>query len=352
MELFSDYDFDLPEELIARDPVSPRDHSKLLVMNRQRHAVEHQHFYDLPAHLRAGDVMVINRTKSKPTALYGRCNGHSSLVIVLLKRESNRRWQAFTKQAGLLREGDWITFGDDQLRAQIRDIRESGDLTLDLDHEGVVEDVIVQLRRIPLPPYVCNKEQVQERTQPVYAKKGASVAASTAGLHFTEALLQRIVDMGVEIAEVYLEIGVGTFKPILDDDISAFEMHEEEYAIPGPTAAMVNAARAEGRRVVAVGTTALRALESAAGSDGRLAPVAASTRALIKPGYHFKIVDALVTNLHPPRSTLMLLVSAFAGKRFLLDSYAEAIDNGYRFLWFGDASFIVRHGEAALPRCG
>lgn len=336
----SDFYYDLPERLIAQHPVSPRDSSRLLVYDRTTCDIEHAHFFDLPHYLRSGDVLVLNNTRVLPARIYGRKDETGAHIEFLLhKRLSLTDWEVLLRPAKRLKPGSEVTFSA-QLKAQVLSVASEGLGTVRFTYSGVFESLLAQVGEMPLPPYIKEKLRDAERYQTVYAQKEGSSAAPTAGLHFTPELLQKIRDMGVEVAEVLLHVGLGTFRPVKTQDIAEHTMHSEYFEISQDACDRINRAKKEGRRVIAVGTTSVRVLESAAISKGIVRPVCGETDIFIYPPYTFKIVDALITNFHLPESTLLMLVSAMCGRENILRVYQTAVENNYRFFSFGDAMFI------------
>ena len=314
-----DFYYDLPQELIAQDPLEDRSSSRLMVLDKITGEVEHRHFKDIIEYLRPGDCLVINNTKVIPARLYGVKEGtEAKIEILLLKRKENDIWETLVKPGKKCKIGTKIVFG-----------------------EGIFEEILDRLGQMPLPPYITHQLQDKNRYQTVYAKYDGSAAAPTAGLHFTPELLQQVRDMGVEIAEVTLHVGLGTFRPVKETDVLKHHMHSEFYKIEQSEADKINKAKKEGHRVIAVGTTSTRTLESAADENGFLTEKSGWTEIFIYPGYQFKVIDALITNFHLPESTLVMLVSALAGREHVLAAYETAVEEKYRFFSFGDAMFIV-----------
>jgi S-adenosylmethionine:tRNA ribosyltransferase-isomerase len=344
----ADYDYDLPESSIAQHPVTPRDASRLLVLSRESGGIAHRRFRDLPEYLRSGDLLVLNDTRVIPARLFGHKVGTGGRVeVLLLKTTGSDIWEALVRPGRRLQPGAEIDF-DGALRAEILDVVPGGGRILRLapgpDAAGrSVHDLLHALGELPLPPYITAGPAPAERGvyQTIYAREEGSAAAPTAGLHFTETIFAALEARGVQRAFVTLHVGLGTFKPVQTDDIEEHEMHEEFYSISAEAAAQINATKAAGGRVIAVGTTSTRTLESAAAPDGTLRACAGPTRLFITPGYRFKVVDAQLTNFHMPRSTLLLLISAFAGRDAVMHAYRDAVEAGYRFLSFGDAMLIV-----------
>ena len=337
----SDYYFDLPQELIAQDPLTDRSASRLLVMERRTGEVEHRTFRDIKEYLHPGDTLVLNDTKVIPARLLGTKEGTGAgAEILLLKRISDTKWETLVKPGKKLRPGARVTFGDGSLRAVILDVLDEGNRLVEFEYEGIFEEVLDRLGEMPLPPYITHKLGDRNRYQTVYAKYEGSAAAPTAGLHFTQELLDEIREMGVKTAFVTLHVGLGTFRPVKVDDVTAHHMHTEWYNVPEEAAELINRTHAEGHRVICVGTTACRTVESASDENGIVRAGADDTSIFIYPGYRFKVMDALITNFHLPESTLVMLVSAFAGRENVLNAYSKAIEEKYRFFSFGDACFF------------
>ena len=337
----SDYYFDLPQELIAQDPLTDRTASRLLVMDRKTGEIEHRTFRDIKEYLRPRDTLVLNDTKVIPARLLGvKEETGANAEILLLKRVSDRQWETLVKPGKKLRPGARVTFGDGSLRAVILDVLEGGNRLVEFEYEGIFEEVLDRLGEMPLPPYITHKLQDKNRYQTVYARYEGSAAAPTAGLHFTEELLDEIRSKGVRTAFVTLHVGLGTFRPVKVDDVTSHHMHTEWYNVSEEAAELINRTHSEGHRVICVGTTACRTVESAADDDGIVKAGADDTSIFIYPGYRFRVMDALITNFHLPESTLVMLVSAFAGRENVLSAYKEAIEEKYRFFSFGDACFF------------
>ncbi len=337
----SDYYFDLPQELIAQDPLKDRASSRLLVMDKSTGEVQHRIFSDIKEYLRPGDTLVLNNTKVIPARLLGTKEGTGANVeILLLKRLSSTQWETLVRPGKKLRPGARVVFGDGSLRAVILDILEEGNRLVEFEYEGVFEEVLDRLGEMPLPPYITHKLEDKNRYQTVYAKYEGSAAAPTAGLHFTQELLEEIRTMGVRTAFVTLHVGLGTFRPVKVDDVKSHHMHTEWYNVSEEAAELINRTHAEGHRVICVGTTSCRTVESAADENGIVKAGCDDTSIFIYPGYKFKVMDALITNFHLPESTLVMLVSAFAGREKVLSAYEEAIREKYRFFSFGDACFF------------
>lgn len=336
----SDFFYDLPPELIAQHPAEPRDSSRLLVYNRECDFVEHKIFKDLPQYLKNGDVLVINNTRVLPARIYGEKRDTGAKVEFLLhKRKNLTDWEVLARPAKRLKTGSAVTFSS-ELSATVISIGEEGLLDVKFEFSKTFEEALYKIGEMPLPPYIKEKPKDAERYQTVYGKQEGSSAAPTAGLHFTSELLDKIKRKGVEVVEVLLHVGLGTFRPVKTDEISEHKMHSEHYEISAEACAIINKAKSEGRRVIAVGTTSVRVLESAASDDGILKPTCGETDIFIYPPYKFKIVDALITNFHLPESTLLMLVSAFCGRENALKIYKTAVENRYRFFSFGDACFF------------
>lgn len=337
-----DFYYDLPQELIAQDPLEDRSSSRLMVLDKITGEVEHRHFKDITEYLRPGDCLVINNTKVIPARLYGVKEGtEAKIEILLLKRKENDIWETLVKPGKKCKIGTKIVFGEGILTGEVIDIVEEGNRLIQFHYEGIFEEILDRLGQMPLPPYITHQLQDKNRYQTVYAKYDGSAAAPTAGLHFTPELLQQVRDMGVEIAEVTLHVGLGTFRPVKESDVLKHHMHSEFYKIEQSEADKINKAKKEGHRVIAVGTTSTRTLESAADENGFLTEKSGWTEIFIYPGYQFKVIDALITNFHLPESTLVMLVSALAGREHVLAAYETAVEEKYRFFSFGDAMFIV-----------
>ena len=337
-----DFYYDLPQELIAQDPLEDRSSSRLMVLDKITGEVEHRHFKDITEYLRPGDCLVINNTKVIPARLYGVKEGtEAKIEILLLKRKENDIWETLVKPGKKCKIGTKIVFGEGILTGEVVDIVEEGNRLIQFHYEGIFEEILDRLGQMPLPPYITHQLQDKNRYQTVYAKYDGSAAAPTAGLHFTPELLQQVRDMGVEIAEVTLHVGLGTFRPVKETDVLKHHMHSEFYKIEQSEADKINKAKKEGHRVIAVGTTSTRTLESAADENGFLTEKSGWTEIFIYPGYQFKVIDALITNFHLPESTLVMLVSALAGREHVLAAYETAVEEKYRFFSFGDAMFFV-----------
>ena len=338
----SDFYFELPEELIAQDPLEDRSASRLLVLDKKSGRMEHHIFREVIDYLRPGDCLVLNNTKVIPARLLGvKEDTGAAVEVLLLKRRENDVWETLVKPGKKLRPGAKIAFGDGVLRAKVLEIAEEGNRLIQFSYDGIFEEALDRLGEMPLPPYITHKLQDRNRYQTVYARYDGSAAAPTAGLHFTEELLNQIEKKGVEIAYVTLHVGLGTFRPVKADNILEHHMHSEHYEVTKEAADRINRARASGNRVICVGTTSCRTVESAAREDGTLEACCGDTDIFIYPGYRFRVLDGLITNFHLPESTLVMLVSALAGREHVLAAYREAIRERYRFFSFGDAMLIV-----------
>ena len=336
-----DFYFDLPEELIAQDPLEDRSSSRLMVLNKESGEINHKVFKDITSYLKKGDCLVINNTKVIPARLIGEREGTGAKIeLLLLKRMENDVWETLVKPGKKAKVGTKIVFGNGLLTGEIVDIVEEGNRYVKFYYNGIFEEILDQLGQMPLPPYITHQLEDKSRYQTVYAKNSGSAAAPTAGLHFTKELLEEIKNMGVEIANVTLHVGLGTFRPVKVDDILTHHMHSEYYEIEETEATKINKAKESGNRVICVGTTSCRTVESAADENGRVKACSGDTEIFIYPGYKFKVLDALITNFHLPESTLLMLVSALAGREHILHAYEEAVKEKYRFFSFGDAMFI------------
>ncbi|MBE5753933.1 MAG: tRNA preQ1(34) S-adenosylmethionine ribosyltransferase-isomerase QueA [Clostridiales bacterium] len=337
----SDFDYFLPEELIAQTPVEPRDSSRLLVYDRENDKVYHKHFYDIKSFLKKGDVLVRNNTKVLPARMFAFTPNGAKVEVLLLKRFNLNEWEVLVKPGKKARPGAHLVLNEELSLEVLETIEESGSRRVKFTYDGVFEDIIARIGEMPLPPYITEKLKEQGRYQTVYAKHDGSAAAPTAGLHFTDKLLQEIQDMGVEIVDVLLHVGLGTFRPVKSDDILEHHMHSEYYEISEEAAQKINVAKKEGRRIIAVGTTSVRTLESAADENGFVKPVKDNTEIFIYPPYKFKCVDSLITNFHLPKSTLIMLVSSLSTREKTLELYNLAVNDKYRFFSFGDSMFII-----------
>lgn len=338
----SDFYYDLPKELIAQDPLEDRSSSRLLVLHRKSGRVEHRVFTDIVEYLKPGDCLVRNNTKVIPARLYGtRVDTGATIELLLLKRMENDVWETLVKPGKKARKGAVISFGDGILTGKIIDVKEDGNRLIQFRYEGIFEEILDQLGQMPLPPYITHTLKDKNRYQTVYAKYEGSAAAPTAGLHFTEELFRKLEEKGVLVANVTLHVGLGTFRPVKVDDVSKHHMHTEFYQVTKEEADKINKAKQAGGRIVCVGTTSCRTIESAADENGVLKPGQGDTDIFIYPGYSFKMMDVLITNFHLPESTLLMLVSALAGKEQVMRVYEEAVQEKYRFFSFGDAMIIL-----------
>ena len=338
----SDFYYDLPKELIAQDPLEDRSSSRLLVLHRKSGRVEHRVFTDIVEYLKPGDCLVRNNTKVIPARLYGtRVDTGATIELLLLKRMENDVWETLVKPGKKARKGAVISFGDGILTGEIIDVKEDGNRLIQFRYEGIFEEILDQLGQMPLPPYITHALKDKNRYQTVYAKYEGSAAAPTAGLHFTEELFRKLEEKGVLVANVTLHVGLGTFRPVKVDDVSKHHMHTEFYQVTKEEADKINKAKQAGGRIVCVGTTSCRTIESAADENGVLKPGQGDTDIFIYPGYSFKMMDVLITNFHLPESTLLMLVSALAGKEQVMRVYEEAVQERYRFFSFGDAMIIL-----------
>lgn len=337
----SDYYYDLPEELIAQDPLSDRSSSRLMCLDKENGKVTHHHFYELPDFLRPGDCLVLNNTRVLPARLYGVKKETGAVIeVLLLKRLEDSCWEVLVRPGKKAKPGTVIDFGDGMMTGTVEDILEEGNRKIRFEFKGIFEEILDKLGEMPLPPYIHHKLQDKERYQTVYSKEEGSAAAPTAGLHFTRELLDKISDMGVHEVYVTLHVGLGTFRPVKEENILDHHMHTEFCRIDKEAADEINAARAAGGRIICVGTTSVRTLESLTDDDGIVHAGCKDTDIFIYPGYRFKAADALITNFHLPESTLLMLVSALAGRENILSAYGEAVKEKYRFFSFGDAMFI------------
>ncbi len=342
-----DFDFYLPEELIAQTPVEPRDASKLMLLNKESGEINHYFFSQIEQLLQPGDVLVLNRTKVIPARLIGEKKGTGAKIeVLLLKRIEKDIWEVLVKPGRRLKVGQEVVFGNGLLTGLLLSIMENGNRLIKFQYSGLFEEILDKLGKMPLPPYITTELKDQGRYQTVFARESGSAAAPTAGLHFTDELINKIRDKGVEILEILLHVGLGTFRPVKTDNIIDHQMHSEYFQLDLHTAERINLAKAEGRRVIAVGTTVVRTLESVANNCLKenkpgLSPEEGWTDIFIYPGYRFQIIDALITNFHFPRSTLIMLVSALAGRELILKAYETAVNERYRFFSFGDCMFII-----------
>lgn len=338
----SDFYFDLPQNLIAQDPLEDRSSSRLLVLGKTTGEIEHRKFTDILDYLRPGDCLVLNNTKVIPARLMGeKEDTHGAVEVLLLKRKESNVWETLVKPGKKCRPGAKLSFGDGRLKAQVLEVVDEGNRLIRFDYEGIWEEVLDSLGEMPLPPYITHKLKDKSRYQTVYAKYEGSAAAPTAGLHFTRELLEEIEKKGVAIAYVTLHVGLGTFRPVKVENILEHHMHSEYYQISEEAAQKINRAKNSGHRVICVGTTSCRTIESAANEQGGLCAGCGDTDIFIYPGYRFKVLDGLITNFHLPESTLVMLVSALAGREAVLKAYAQAVEEKYRFFSFGDAMMII-----------
>lgn len=336
-----DFFFDLPEELIAQTPIERRDASRLLVLDKTTGEWEHRHFYDLPEYLRPGDCLILNDSRVLPARLLGqRLPGGGACEVLLLIDKGDKTWECIVRPGKHLRTGAKVSFGNGELTATVTEVLPDGNRLVKFDYEGIFLEVLDRLGKMPLPPYIKEELQDRERYQTVYSKVLGSAAAPTAGLHFTPELLQKIKDKGIKIGYVTLHVGLGTFRPVKEEDITDHDMHSEYCTVPEETADLINETKRSGGRVICVGTTSCRTVESWAQADGTMKPSAGWTNIFIYPGYKFKVLDCLITNFHLPESTLIMLVSALAGREHVLSAYEEAVKEKYRFFSFGDAMLI------------
>lgn len=340
----TDFDYDLPEELIAQTPVEPRNASRLMVLDPVTESIEHRHFYDLKEYLEPGDTLIFNDTRVMPARLLGWREGTGGKVeVFLLRRIDGDTWETLVKPGRKAREGQVVRFSD-ELTCKILETTDFGGRIVKFSYDGIFEEILDRLGETPLPPYIHEKLMDKERYQTVYSKEQGSAAAPTAGLHFTREQMNELRDMGVNLGFVTLHVGLGTFRPVSTENVEDHVMHKEYYSISQDTADLIKATKAAGKRVIAVGTTSIRTLESAAAGVGEIAGRTDWTNIFIYPGYVFKIVDGIITNFHLPKSTLIMLISAFAGREFVLKAYEQAVKERYRFFSFGDAMMIKRKG--------
>lgn len=338
----SEFDFNLPEELIAQTPLDKRDTSRLMVLNRKLQTIEHKHFYDLIDYLKPGDILVRNNTKVIPARLFGikeETNGH--VEVLLLKDRGNDNWECLVGNARIVKVDTIIKFGDGLLKARCIEIKDEGIRVFKMIYDGIFYEILDQLGTMPLPPYIKEKLNDQNRYQTVYAKIEGSAAAPTAGLHFTDEIITKIKDKGIEILDITLHVGLGTFRPVKVDDVLDHHMHSEYYMIEPDVARKLNAAKNNGQRIIAVGTTSTRTLEANMQKYGKFKATHENTDIFIYPGYKYKAIDCLITNFHLPKSTLLMLISAFSNKEFIFKAYQEAINEKYRFFSFGDSMLII-----------
>ena len=337
----SDFKYDLPEELIAQTPIKKRDESKLMVLDRKKQTIEHKIFKDIIDYLEPGDVLVRNNTKVLPARLYGKKETGANVEFLLLNNLEGDIWECIVRPGNKLHVGTKVIFKDGLLKANILEVMPGGTRKVQFEYQGIFNEILDQIGLMPLPPYIHEELKEKDRYQTVYAKYEGSAAAPTAGLHFTPELLEEIQKKGISIANVTLHVGIGTFRPVKEETVENHEMHSEHFYIKQEDADKINQAKQNGKRVIAVGTTSCRVLETIADDKGMVKPTEGDTQIFIYPGYHFKCLDALVTNFHLPESTLLMLVSALAGREYIMKAYQEAVKEKYRFFSFGDAMFIM-----------
>ncbi|MBQ2650340.1 MAG: tRNA preQ1(34) S-adenosylmethionine ribosyltransferase-isomerase QueA [Clostridia bacterium] len=338
----SDFNYDLPEELIAQTPIEKRDHSRLMVLDRKTGEISHEHFFDIKKHLRAGDCLVINDTRVLPARLYGiKEGGGAHVEVLLLKNIEGDDWECIVYPGRRLKEGAVVSFGDGILKGEIIRVLPDGNRIVRFMYEGIFLELLEKIGTMPLPPYITERLDDGERYQTVYSRENGSAAAPTAGLHFTRDLLREIEEMGVDVVHVTLHVGLGTFRPVKEENITDHLMHTESYNVTEEAAARINAAKARGGRVIAVGTTSCRTLESVGDEQGIVHSGSGDTSIFIYPGYTFKVLDGLITNFHLPESTLIMLVSAFSSREHVLHAYETAVQERYRFFSFGDAMLLL-----------
>ena len=337
----SEFNYELPEELIAQTPIKKRDESRLMILNRKEQTIEHKKFKDIIEYLKPGDVLVRNNTKVIPARLYGKKETGANVEFLLLNNIENDIWEAIVRPGNKLHVGTKVIFGDGILEANILEIMPGGTRKVEFKYQGIFNEILDKIGLMPLPPYIHETLKEKDRYQTVYAKYEGSAAAPTAGLHFTPELLQKIEEKGIEIANVTLHVGIGTFRPVKEQTIEEHKMHSEHFYIKQEDVDKINKAKQERRRVIAVGTTSCRVLETIADENGMVKETEGDTKIFIYPGYKFKCLDGLITNFHLPQSTLLMLVSALAGKEYILKAYNEAVKEKYRFFSFGDAMFII-----------
>lgn len=338
----SDFNYELPKELIAQDPLTDRDSSRLLVLDKKTGKTSHRHFTDIREYLKPGDCLVINDTKVIPARLIGSREGTGAKIeLLLLERKENDVWETLVKPGRKAKPGTRISFGGGLLTGEVLEVAEEGNRLVHFEYEGIFEEILDRLGQMPLPPYITHQLEDKDRYNTVYAVHEGSAAAPTAGLHFTPKLLEEIQKQGVDIAPITLHVGLGTFRPVKAEDVAGHHMHSEFYHIDEAAAEKINRAKENGKRVICVGTTSCRTIESAADENGRLKPASGWTDIFIYPGYSFKVLDCLITNFHLPESTLVMLVSALAGRENVLEAYEEAVRERYRFFSFGDAMLVV-----------
>lgn len=338
----ADFNYELPKELIAQHPYDKRDEARLMVLNKNEETIEHKVFKDVIDYLNPGDCLVINNTKVIPARLYGKKDTGANVEFLLLKRIEGDTWEAMVRPGNKLKPGSKVLFGDGLLKATVLEVLEGGNRKVEFEYDGIFNEILDQIGMMPLPPYITEaSREDNEKYQTVYAKYEGSAAAPTAGLHFTEELLEKIKEKGVDVANVTLHVGIGTFRPVKVETVEEHEMHSEHYYIKKEDAEKINKAKQNGHRVIAVGTTSCRVLESVADENGLVKEVEGDTSIFIYPGYTFKCIDSLITNFHLPESTLIMLVSSLAGKDFIMNAYNEAVEKEYKFFSFGDAMMII-----------
>lgn len=338
----SDFNYELPKELIAQHPYDKRDEARLMVLDKRNQSIEHKVFKDIIDYLNLGDCLVINNTKVIPARLYGKKDTGANVEFLLLKRIENDIWEAMVRPGQKLKSGSKVVFGDGLLKATVLEVLENGNRKVEFEYEGIFNEILDQIGLMPLPPYITEAtREDNEKYQTVYAKYDGSAAAPTAGLHFTESLLEKIKEKGIEIANVTLHVGIGTFRPVKVENVEEHEMHSEHYYIKKEDAEKINFAKRTGHKVISVGTTSCRVLESVADENGMVKETEGDTSIFIYPGYKFKCIDSLITNFHLPESTLIMLVSSLAGKDFIMKAYEEAVKQRYKFFSFGDAMLIL-----------
>ena len=336
----TDFDYELPEELIAQTPIEKRDESRLMVLDRKEQTIEHKHFKDIIDYLEPGDVLVRNNTKVIPARLYGKKETGAKVEFLLLNNMEKDIWECIVRPGNKLHVGAKVIFGDGILKAEVLDTMPGGTRKVKFHYEGIFNEILDKIGLMPLPPYIHESLKEKDRYQTVYAKYDGSAAAPTAGLHFTPELLKKIEEKGIDIANVTLHVGIGTFRPVKEDTVEAHQMHSEHFYIKEEDCEKINKAKKSGHRVIAVGTTSCRVLETIADDNGYVKPTEGDTQIFIYPGYKFRCLDALITNFHLPQSTLVMLVSALAGKDYTMKAYKEAVEQKYRFFSFGDAMLI------------
>ena len=336
----TDFDYELPEELIAQTPIEKRDESRLMVLDRKEQTIEHKHFKDIIDYLEPGDVLVRNNTKVIPARLYGKKETGAKVEFLLLNNMEKDIWECIVRPGNKLHIGAKVIFGDGLLKAEVLDTMPGGTRKVEFHYEGIFNEILDKIGLMPLPPYIHESLKENDRYQTVYAKYEGSAAAPTAGLHFTPELLKKIEEKGIDIANVTLHVGIGTFRPVKEDTVEAHQMHSEHFYIKEEDCEKINKAKKSGHRVIAIGTTSCRVLETIADDNGYVKPTEGDTQIFIYPGYKFRCLDALITNFHLPQSTLVMLVSALAGKDYIMKAYKEAVKQKYRFFSFGDAMLI------------